>query len=322
MSAYFDFFNGQEEGFKVARRIVQKYEEYPILAWRIRFLEILDQLNEYDGEAEEEEQKQSLEGVDVASMTEEQRKLKLKQSMKKEPRLTFEISETDKGLLEVESANIKSIALKFYIIDAEILFSRTPFLKTNTEEFSYVKPCHVLEKDIAVDPEGDATEKKHKIPVPDHLKLQNMVIEVTGEGKQLFRTYYSTQIKVTLTEAYGELKVTEKDTSKPLPRVYVKVFAHKKGGSASAPFFFKDGYTDIRGKFDYAQTSGNRLKDVQKFAILVMSDTLGSIIKECDPPKNQESSGDSQGAGEIGGYSQQKAERIQNRVNYSKANKK
>jgi hypothetical protein len=39
----------------VARRIVQKYEEYPILAWRIRFLEILDQLNEYDGEVDEEE---------------------------------------------------------------------------------------------------------------------------------------------------------------------------------------------------------------------------------------------------------------------------
>jgi hypothetical protein len=49
-----------------------------------------------------------------------------------------------------------------------------------------------------------------------------------------------------------------------------------------------------------------------------MSDTLGSIIKECDPPKNQESSADSG----VSGYSQQKADRIQSRVNYSKANKK
>ena len=94
-------------------------------------------------------------------MTEEQKRLKLKQSMKKEPRLSFELSETDKALLEIDSANIKQIAIKFYIIDAEILFSRTPFLKTNTEEFSYVKPCQVLERDIDVDPEGDATEKKH-----------------------------------------------------------------------------------------------------------------------------------------------------------------
>jgi len=192
MSAYFDFFTGQEQGFKIARRIVQKYEEYPILAWRIRFLEILDQLNEYDGEVDEEESNQkSMEGADLATLTEEQKRLKLKQSLKKEPRLTFEISEADKAL-EIESANIKEIAIKFYIIDAEILFSRTPFLKTNTEEFSYVKPCRVLEKTIEVDPEGDATEKKHKIEVPEDLKLQNMVIEITGEGKQLFRTYYAT----------------------------------------------------------------------------------------------------------------------------------
>jgi hypothetical protein len=27
------------------------------------------------------------------------------------------------------------------MIDAEILFSRAPFLKGNAEEFSYVKPC-------------------------------------------------------------------------------------------------------------------------------------------------------------------------------------
>ena len=112
-----------------------------------------------------------------------------------------------------------------------------------------------------------------------------MVIEINGEGKQLFRSYYATQIKVNITEAFGELKVTEKESGKPLPRTYVKVFAQKKGGSTSNPFFFKDGYTDIRGKFDYAQTSGNRLKDVERFAILIISDTLGSIIKEVAPPK-------------------------------------
>lgn len=122
-----------------------------------------------------------------------------------------------------------------------------------------------------------------------------------------------------MTEAYGELKVLEKgDSGKPLPRVYVKVFAQKKGASASDAFFFKDGYTDIRGKFDYAQTSGNRLKDVQKFAILVMSDTLGSIIKECDPPKGDFSG--SEEAGVSGGFD--KAERIISRHNKWNAKQK
>lgn len=43
---------------------------------------------------------------------------------------------------------MKQIVVKFYVIDAEILFSRTPFVKEKTEEFSYVKPQHVIEKDI------------------------------------------------------------------------------------------------------------------------------------------------------------------------------
>lgn len=144
-----------------------------------------------------------------------------------------------------------------------------------------------------------------------------MVIEVSGEGKQLFKTYYATQIKVQLVEAYGELKVTDKESGKPLPKVYVKVFAQKKGGSTATPFFFKDGYTDIRGKFDYAQTSGNRLKDVQRFAILVMSDSLGSIIKECDPPKNDGASDASSEA--PGSLAQGKADRLMNRITCNKA---
>ncbi len=138
MSAYFDFFTGQEQGFKVARRIVQKYEEYPILAWRMPFLDILDQLNEYDGEVDIEEEDKS-EGIE--GMSEEKRKQKYKKQIKKEPMVTFEISEKEQGVIEVEVANVKSITVKFYIIDAEILFSRTPFIKSNSDEFSYVKPC-------------------------------------------------------------------------------------------------------------------------------------------------------------------------------------
>ncbi|TNV74380.1 hypothetical protein FGO68_gene14226 [Halteria grandinella] len=334
MRAYFDFFTGLDSGFKVARSIVRDYENYPVPQWRIPFLEILDQLNEYDGEMIEDDE---VPDKDLESMTEEQKKQKYKQSIKKEPRLACELNEQK---LEIEAANIKQVQVKFYIIDAEILFSRTPFLKTNTEEFSYVKPCHKLDLDLSTLASSSGIEKsslvdesvssvgevaigqvqKVEVKIPEHLALQNMVIEIGGEGKQLFKTYYATQIKVVMTEAYGELKVLEKgDSAKPLPRVYVKVFAQKKGQSTDSAFFFKDGYTDIRGKFDYAQTSGNRLKDVQKFAILVMSDTLGSIIKECDPPKGDFSGASAAESGVSGGAD--KAERIINRVNKWNAQK-
>ena len=53
-------------------------------------------------------------------------------------------------------------------------------------------------------------------------------------------------------ENYGQVRATESGTSKPLPKVYVKVYARLADGSVK---FHKDGYTDQRGKFDYASVS-------------------------------------------------------------------
>ena len=67
----------------------------------------------------------------------------IKKQAKKEPSLTVEVK-NEKTAIEIESFNVKAVTVKFYIIDVEILFSRTPFLKENTEEFSFVKPCFVI----------------------------------------------------------------------------------------------------------------------------------------------------------------------------------
>jgi len=125
--------------------------------------------------------------------------------------------------------------------------------------------------------EADMNSTVRKVvTVPNELKNQNMVIEILGHGKQEFKTFYSNQLKITTLETFGELKVTHSTTGKPLPSVYIKVFAQNKNGGSE--FFFRDGYTDICGKFEYAQTSGNKLKDVKNFAILIQSDKFGSKI--------------------------------------------
>ena len=48
--------------------------------------------------------------------------------------------------------------------------------------------------------------------------------------------------------------------------------------------FFKDGYTDIRGVFDYASLTNDKLQSVKRFAILVMSEEKGAYITEANPP--------------------------------------
>jgi hypothetical protein len=134
-----------------------------------------------------------------------------------------------------------------------------------------------------------------------------MVVEITSGDLQKFLTYYSNDLKVNVLEQYGELKVTHATSGKALPRTYVKVFYQKKTGGEA---FYRDGYTDIRGKIEYAQTSGDKLKDVKRFAILVQDDKYGSKILECDPPK--EVSGNNQGqAGGIGAsMANQKMQRL------------
>jgi hypothetical protein len=83
-------------------------------------------------------------------------------------------------------------------------------------------------------------------------------------------------------ESYGQVRVTSAATGKPIPAAYVKVYARKADGQVK---FYKDGYTDIRGRFDYASLSTNDLDDSRRFAILVVSDEHGAAVREATPPK-------------------------------------
>lgn len=81
--------------------------------------------------------------------------------------------------------NIKSITVKYYLINAELLFSRSPFLKSNAESFSYVSPFTKIVKQVLL---ADADETQlnafvtEQIPLPNELKAQNanLVIEING----------------------------------------------------------------------------------------------------------------------------------------------
>ena len=53
--------------------------------------------------------------------------------------------------------------------------------------------------------------------------------------------------------------------------------------------YFRDGFTDLLGKFAYAHVSGKKVKDVQKFSILVSHEAYGSIVKEVEAPTNIQS---------------------------------
>jgi hypothetical protein len=88
---------------------------------------------------------------------------------------------------------------------------------------------------------------------------------------------------VQLMENYGRLRVTDQK-GQALAKVYVKVYSRGSGGAAQ---FYKDGYTDLRGQFDYTSLSSGEAGGVEKFSILVLGEPpLGAVVKEASPPKH------------------------------------
>ena len=49
--------------------------------------------------------------------------------------------------------------------------------------------------------------------------------------------------------------------------------------------FFKDGYTDLRGRFDYASLNTNELEQADRLAVLILSDDFGAVVRDAAPPK-------------------------------------
>jgi hypothetical protein len=48
--------------------------------------------------------------------------------------------------------------------------------------------------------------------------------------------------------------------------------------------FYKDGYTDLRGKFEYASLNTDDLNQVSRFALLIIDPQAGAQIEEVAPP--------------------------------------
>ena len=136
------------------------------------------------------------------------------------------------------------MTIKYYLIDPEVAFSKAPFMTGNdaaNEAFSYVKEMKATP--VALDP----NLKSMTIPIDSDLIEKNLMIEVNAVFAHEFKTYLPSSFKTTIYDNYGELKVVDL-RDKPLPQVYVKVYQKQTSGEV---ILYKDGYTDIRGKFEY-----------------------------------------------------------------------
>ena len=255
-SAYLAFSRGDD---RLARSIAVKYAEHPVAHWNAMFSNIVNQADEIRGD-----------GVEVADGDDQAQAQG--QLADTQPSFDFKV---ESGEVTIDFQNLENVKVNYYQIDIELLFSRSPFVQEFSGGFSYIRPNR--SETIQLPGRGGA----HQFKLPQELLRSNVLVEIVGGGQTQTRAYYSHALSVQVVQNYGQVRVLHAETRKPLAAVYVKVYAQMRDGSVK---FYKDGYTDLRGRFDYASVSTGDLENVVKYGLLIASDKDGAMVREATPP--------------------------------------
>ncbi|WP_461785652.1 hypothetical protein [Prosthecobacter sp.] len=254
--------------------------------WKTLFSDVLTQIDEIEGKA-----------TKPAKPSRPDREVQQGVLAATEPGFDFKV---EKQTISLTWKNLSEVTLNYYLMDPEFSFSSNPFVSQDAGRFSIIKPNKTATQALP----KDAT--KLDVPLPSEFTKANVLVEVIGAGKRQAQAYHANTLKLTLTENYGRLETRDITTDKPLPKAYVKVYAKLNNGTVR---FFKDGYTDLRGRFDYASLNAPEnaippppgiempangldypmlnpaeFNNVSKLAVLVLSETHGATVKEVNAP--------------------------------------
>jgi hypothetical protein len=244
LKAYIAFY---KEDVDTAYKTAINYKEYPIYKWREKFNSILAQIRVINNSVNSSENIKEGRNSDLEN-------------------IDFEVKNSKINILY---NNIEKCTVNYYPIDLELLFSNAPFENNPGKQLSVLEP--VKKQIFTLVP----SKNKLEIKIPENLKNKNLLIELTGAERKIYKTYSSNNLRVDVNQYTGELQVTDKITSKPLSKVYIKIYAKLKSGKRT---FYKDGYSDLRGRFNYTSLNSNLLNKVDIFSILILSEQNGAEV--------------------------------------------
>ncbi|HVR76601.1 MAG TPA: hypothetical protein VMT52_19890, partial [Planctomycetota bacterium] len=243
-----------------ARGAAERYASYPVDRWRNLFGTVAAQIAEIDGK-----EAAVVDGDDQSQVA--------GQLAATEPVLDLEV---EGGQVKVLHRNLEECRVSYYLMDLELLFSRSPFVGEHSGRFSSIRPNAT--QVVKLDP----ARAVHAFAVPESLVARNVLVEVSAAGLKKAKSHLSGALSAQVIENYAQARVTQDASGKPLSGVYVKAYARMKDGGVR---FYKDGYTDLRGRFDYGSLSTNELDGVDRFALLFLSPDHGAVVREAAPPK-------------------------------------
>ena len=242
-----------------ARARTAPHVDHPVDRWRHRFAAMAAMLDEVAGAAP------------AAAVTPDARDARMAELAARQPTLAVRV---DHGHVVLDHLHLERATIRFYRMDVELLFSRQPFLGAAGDRFAFIDPGASI--DVALDAGG-----RTRVRLPDDLRQANVVIEVVAGALRQAVTHFAHDLAVAVAAPYGQLQVRRASTGAMLPAAYVKAYARLRGGAVQ---FFKDGYTDLRGRLDYATLSTDDLDRVERFALLVVHDDAGATVLEAEPP--------------------------------------
>jgi hypothetical protein len=100
-----------------------------------------------------------------------------------------------------------------------------------------------------------------------------VLISAKSGSRKLLKILDSRALEIRQMPLERTIQVVDSSTAKPLVRTYVKVYAENRNGEVA---FHKDGYTDLRGKFDYLSHTGIDSSTLKRVAVLVNDPEKGA----------------------------------------------
>jgi hypothetical protein len=152
--------------------------------------------------------------------------------------------------LRIDYRNTSNVVVNLYAVDLELLFSKTPFVKEDLAAMAMVEPTHSHQLEL------DGKEGTRRVKLEEAFARQTLLVEVSSGAARSTALYYGGKLTTYVSQGFGQVQVTDSITKQPVETAYVKVYARHQDGSVT---FYKDGYTDLRGRFDFVSLSSGEL---------------------------------------------------------------
>ncbi len=244
---------------KRAAKLAEAYQDYPLPRWQARFRALTQAIAE-------------AQGAEIAELDTPNRQQDIDQQAERTPSLEIK---AETGKLWLTAHAVGEVTLNLYPMDIELMFSRKPFLAEGATDFAVIRPA--FSQTLKIKANGEPEE----LTLPAAYAKRNLMVEVVGKGRRTATAWYANELRVRVIQDYGQIDVRGAADGKPLPTTYVKVFARGADGREQ---FWKDGYTDLRGRFDYLSRNDRKPEEAVEFSILVLHPEMGAEIHSATPP--------------------------------------